>query len=192
MTQLEMDVEFGQSSHKSALTCQIHLSVFLSIFACSLINQFPYFLLLVFYKIDLHDKKRYQFTHAHLRIISFFKNYFLYKVSNVIFSFFFFSSLLFYLFIFGCVGSLLHAGFLLVAASGGCSSLRCMGFSLWWLLLWSTGSSHRGFSSCGTQAQQLWLAGSVVVVHGLCCSEVCGIFPNQGSNPCPLHWQADS
>ena len=28
----------------------------------------------------------------------------------------------------------------LVAASGGCSSLPCVGFSLWWLLLWSTGS----------------------------------------------------
>ena len=28
--------------------------------------------------------------------------------------------------------------------------------------------------------------------HGLSCPTVCGIFPNQGSNPCPLHWQADS
>ena len=26
----------------------------------------------------------------------------------------------------------------------------------------------------------------------LCCSAACGIFPDQGSNPCPLHWQADS
>ena len=24
------------------------------------------------------------------------------------------------------------------------------------------------------------------------CSTACGIFMNQGSNPCPLHWQADS
>ena len=24
------------------------------------------------------------------------------------------------------------------------------------------------------------------------CSAACGIFPDQGSNPCPLHWQADS
>ena len=23
-------------------------------------------------------------------------------------------------------------------------------------------------------------------------SDACGIFPDQGSNPCPLHWQADS
>ena len=33
--------------------------------------------------------------------------------------------------------------------------------------------------------------GSVVVAHGLSCSTTCGIFPDQGSNPCPLHWQAD-
>ena len=30
------------------------------------------------------------------------------------------------------------------------------------------------------------------MVHGLSCSAACGIFPDQGSNRCPLHWQADS
>ena len=30
------------------------------------------------------------------------------------------------------------------------------------------------------------------MAHGLSCSEACGIFPDQGSNLCPLHWQADS
>ena len=35
-------------------------------------------------------------------------------------------------------------------------------------------------------------AGSVVVAHGLSCSASCGIFPDQGSNPCPLHRQANS
>ena len=35
-------------------------------------------------------------------------------------------------------------------------------------------------------------ARSVVVAHGPSCSAACGIFPDQGSNPCPLHWQADS
>ena len=35
-------------------------------------------------------------------------------------------------------------------------------------------------------------AGSVSVAHGPSCSAACGIFPDQGSNPCPLHWQADS
>ena len=65
-----------------------------------------------------------------------------------------------------------------VVASGGHSSLRCTGLSLSRpLLLWSTGSR---------------CAGSVVVAHGPRCSVACGIFPDQGSNPCPLHWQADS
>ena len=35
-------------------------------------------------------------------------------------------------------------------------------------------------------------AGSVIVAHGLSWSAACGIFPDQGSNPCALHWQADS
>ena len=69
-------------------------------------------------------------------------------------------------------------GLSLVEASGGHSSSRCTGLSLSRpLLLRSTGSRR---------------AGSVVVAHGLRCSAACGIFPDQGSNPCPLHWQADS
>ena len=43
-------------------------------------------------------------------------------------------------------------------------------------LLRSTGSRHAGFA---------------VVACGLSCSLACGTFPEQGSNPCPLHWQAD-
>ena len=35
-------------------------------------------------------------------------------------------------------------------------------------------------------------AGSVVVVDRLSCPVACEIFPDQGSNPCPLHWQADT
>ena len=42
----------------------------------------------------------------------------------------------------------------LAAASGDCSPLRCVGFSLRWLLLpRSTGSGCVGFSSCNTRAQ---------------------------------------
>ena len=68
-------------------------------------------------------------------------------------------------------------GLSLVAVSRGHSSSRCTELSLSWpLLLWST-SSRR--------------AGSVVVAHGPSCSAACGIFPDQGLNPCPLHWQAD-
>ena len=44
-------------------------------------------------------------------------------------------------------------------------------------------------SHCGAGSR---CAGSVVVAHRLSCSMACGIFPDQGSNPCPLHWQADS
>ena len=45
-------------------------------------------------------------------------------------------------------------GLSVVVVSGGYSSLWCAGFSLQWLLLlWSTGSRHMGFSSCGTWAQ---------------------------------------
>ena len=44
-------------------------------------------------------------------------------------------------------------GLSLAAVSGVYSSLWCAGFSLrWLLLLWSTGSRHAGFSSCGSQA----------------------------------------
>ena len=69
-------------------------------------------------------------------------------------------------------------GLSLVAASGDDSSSRCAGFSLSRpLLLWSTGSRR---------------AGSVIVAHGPSCSAACGIFPDQGSNLCPLHQQADS
>ena len=41
-------------------------------------------------------------------------------------------------------------------------------------------------------AHRLQSIGSVIVAHGLSCSVACGIFPDQGSNPCPLHRQADS
>ena len=85
--------------------------------------------------------------------------------------FFFFNNSLFYLFIFGCVGSsFLCEGFLQLRQAGASSLSRP-------LLLRSTGSRR---------------ADPVVVTHGPSCSAACGIFPDQGSNPCPLHWQADS
>ena len=71
----------------------------------------------------------------------------------------------------------------LVAVSGGYSLAAC--FSLTWLLLlWSSGSRRVSFSSCGSQALD---TGSIVVAHRLSCSEACGIFPDQGSNPWLLH-----
>ena len=55
---------------------------------------------------------------------------------------------------FGRVGSSFAAcGLSLVAASRSYSLMRRPGFVLWWLLLlWSTGSRHAGFSSCGSRA----------------------------------------
>ena len=90
------------------------------------------------------------------------------------------SFLLIYLFIYSwlCWVFVSVRGLSLVAASGGHSSPRCAGLSLSRpLLLRSTGSRR---------------AGSAAVAHGPSCSAACGIFPDQGSNPCPLHRQADS
>ena len=84
----------------------------------------------------------------------------------------------YYLFICLCWVFVSVWGLPLVAASGGHSSSQCAGLSLSRpLLLRSTGSRH---------------AGSVIVAHGPSCSVACGILPDQGSNPCPLHWQVDS
>ena len=49
---------------------------------------------------------------------------------------------------------------------------------------------HSGFSLVA--APGLQNMGSVAVVHWLSCSVACEIFPDQGSNPCLLLWQADS
>ena len=38
----------------------------------------------------------------------------------------------------------------------------------------------------------LWNVGSGGVAHWLSCSVADGVFPDQRSNPCALHWQADS
>ena len=70
----------------------------------------------------------------------------------------------------------------------------------------------RAFSSCGKWGPlfiavrgPLTIVASLVAEHrlqmhrlsscgsrGPSCSAACGIFPDQGLNPCPLHWQADS
>ena len=103
----------------------------------------------------------------------------------------FFSFFIFSLFIFGCIGSLLLCtGFRQLGRAG--ATLRC-----------GVQASHcNGFSRCRAQALGVWASvavarglsstGSVVVVHRLSCSTACGIFPDQGSNPCPLHRQAGS
>ena len=102
------------------------------------------------------------------------------KDNRYFFFFFFLKEFLLFLFIYFwlCWVFVSVPGLSLVVASGGHSSSRCAGLSLSRaLLLRSTGSRR---------------AGSVVAAHGPSCSAACGIFPDQGSNPCPLHWQADS
>ena len=91
---------------------------------------------------------------------------------------FFFLSICLFIYFWLCWVFVSVQGLSLVLASGGHSSSRCAGLSLSRPLpLRSTGST---------------CAGSVVVAHGPSCSAARGIFPDQGSNPCPLHWQADS
>ena len=53
--------------------------------------------------------------------------------------------------------------------------------------LWSPGSRARGLHSHGSQSSDV-----VVTVYELSCFPARGIFPDQGSNLCALHWQADS
>ena len=66
------------------------------------------------------------------------------------------------------------------------------------LLVQSMGSRAHSFSSCGTWPQWLLLPGSRIqaqrcnVGQWFSCPKACGIFPDQGSNSCPSHWQADS
>ena len=59
--------------------------------------------------------------------------------------------------------------------------LRWVGSTLccdaWLLTVVASPVAEQGLSSCGTRAN---------------CSMACGIFPDQGSNLCPLYWQADS
>ena len=162
-------------------------------------------------------------THMRIHIETHIHTYFvvlcIYICVCVRFSFSYFLKfiLFIYLFFWLCWVSAAALRLSLVASSGGYSSLQCTGFSLrWLLLLQSTGSRRASFSSCGTQAQQLWLTGSraqspqlwhtgsvavahrlqstgsVVVAHRPSCSVACGIFLDQGSNPHPPHQQADS
>ena len=97
---------------------------------------------------------------------------------KILFYFILFYFIIIFFYLWSCWVFISVRGLSLVVASGGHSSSRCAGLSLSRpLLLRSTGSRR---------------AGSVAVAHGPSCSAACGIFPDQGSNPCPLHWQADS
>ena len=71
--------------------------------------------------------------------------------------------------------------------------LPCVGFSLHgsgFSCCRARALGHSGFSSQWLTG--LWSTDSVLVAHGLSCSAACRIFPDQGSNPCLLHWQVNS
>ena len=68
-----------------------------------------------------------------------------------------------------------------VTASGGHSSSRCGDRSS---SRCAGLSPSRPLPLQGTGSRR---AGSVAVAHGPSRSAACGIFPDQGSNPCPLH-----
>ena len=71
---------------------------------------------------------------------------------------------------------------------GNTAWLQCEGFSLQWLLfLQNMGFRHLGFSSCGS-----WALEHKLIRLRFSCSMACGIFLDQGWNPCLLHGQADS
>ena len=97
-----------------------------------------------------------------------------------------FKLILFISFIFGCAGSLLLCGLF-----SGCSKRGPLSSCGAW-------ASHCHGCSC-SRARALARAGCSSCdgglsscVHRLSCSVACGIFSDQGSNPCPIHWQADS
>ena len=97
-------------------------------------------------------------------------------------------------FLFSCAGSLLLQGLLSSCREQGLLCISVPGFPIAVASLvveLSTRVSHRcGFSGCDSWPLQS--TGSVVVLNGLSCSSVCGIFLDQGWNPCPLHWQVNS
>ena len=91
---------------------------------------------------------------------------------------FFYCFIYLFLINFGCTGSsLLCSSFQLQQAG---AALHC-----------GAQPSHcNSFSCCGAQA--LGIRTSVIGACRLSCSVACGIFLDQGSNPCPLHWQVAS
>ena len=85
---------------------------------------------------------------------------------------------------------LLLSGFSLVLVNLATLWWQREAFSSQWLLsLQSTGSGRAGFRSCSPWDLEHRIGSCGARAF---CSVTCGIFPDQGSNPCLLHWQADS
>ena len=83
-----------------------------------------------------------------------------------------------------CAGSPLLCGLLSNHSDQGLLSVW-VGFSWQWPLLFlNVGSRAQGLNSCSKWA--------LVVASGLSCCMACEVFLDPGSDPCLLHWQADS
>ena len=101
-------------------------------------------------------------------------------------------NLFIYLFIyFGCArvfSSCGERGLLFVAVvASHCGGFSCCGARA--LGAWASVVAAHGLSNCGLRARECRLSSCGA---WLSCSVACGIFPDQGSNLCPRHWQADS
>ena len=94
-------------------------------------------------------------------------------------------------FIFGCAGSHCCMSFSLFAASRAHSLVVVRRLPT---AVVSLVPEHglQGLGISAVVAPRLWSTGLMVAVHRLSCSVACGILLDQGSNPCLLHWQADS
>ena len=81
--------------------------------------------------------------------------------------------------------------YLLLGCSGFCQAQAFSSCSEQGLLSsCSARASHcGGFSLCRASAPDA--RAPVIAVQGLSCPAAHGILPDQGSNPCLLHWQAD-
>ena len=105
--------------------------------------------------------------------------------------------LIIYLSTLGCMGLCRRAGFLQLQPAGVMLQVQPAGFASQWLLDAEQGLQNSQASAavaCGSVAAAPGLssAGSIAVVHGLSCSEACGIFSDQQSNHHLLPWQVDS
>jgi len=84
-----------------------------------------------------------------------------------------------------------HTGFFLVVVSGVFSLVAACGPLI---TVASLLAEHEpGLCAVSIAAVPgLQSTGSMAVTHRLSCSTACGVFLDQGLNPCLLHWQADS
>ena len=94
-----------------------------------------------------------------------------------------------YLFLFDCAGSSLLCGLFSSSGDRGPLFVEVPGCPT---AVASLVTEHRlqGTRASVVVARGFQSTGSIVVTQGLSCFAACGIFLDQGSNPCLLHWQA--